>query len=76
MVRLNGPGYPRGLEGDAIPLGGRIQAVADSFDAMTSKRRYVETWEYKSAIREIEKDAEAGRYDPQVVAALKELLEV
>ena len=72
--RFDGSGYPRGLAGEAIPLGARILAVADSFDAMTSRRRYVETWEYRSALREIEKDAAEGRYDPRVVEALKGLM--
>jgi HD-GYP domain-containing protein (c-di-GMP phosphodiesterase class II) len=40
--RLDGKGYPRGLKGDDISLFGRIVAVADVFDAMTSKRPYRE----------------------------------
>ena len=36
--RLDGSGYPAGLRGDAIPLGARIIAVADTFDAITSER--------------------------------------
>ena len=38
--RVNGSGYPRGLRGDEIPLEGRIAAVADVFDALTSERVY------------------------------------
>lgn len=37
--RLDGGGYPSGLDGDEIPLGARIIAVADTFDAMTSRSR-------------------------------------
>jgi putative two-component system response regulator len=37
---IDGGGYPRGLAGDAISLGGRILTAADSFDALTSKRAY------------------------------------
>jgi HD-GYP domain-containing protein (c-di-GMP phosphodiesterase class II) len=74
--RWNGSGYPNGLKGDAIPVGGRILAVADTFDAMTSKRLYAETWEYKSAIREIEKETKLGLYDPRCLEVLKGLFEV
>jgi len=74
--RWNGSGYPKGLKGEEIPMGGRILAVADTFDAMTSKRLYAETWEYKSAIREIEKETQIGLYDPRCLEALKELFEV
>ncbi|MDH3256045.1 MAG: HD domain-containing protein, partial [Nitrospinota bacterium] len=74
--RWNGSGYPNGLKGEQIPLGGRILAVADTLDAMTSKRLYAETWEYKSAIREIEKETQLGLYDPRCLEVLKGLFEV
>jgi len=38
--RYDGSGYPRGLAGDAIPIGARIFAIADTYDAMTSDRPY------------------------------------
>ena len=41
---MNGTGYPDGLQGDDIPLEARIVAVADVFDALTSKRPYKEAW--------------------------------
>ena len=71
--RYDGAGYPLGLKGEAIPIGGRILAVADTFDSMTSKRLYAETWEYKSTIWEIQKDAAEGIYDPKIVEVLKTL---
>ncbi len=74
--RWNGSGYPNGLKEEQIPLGGRILAVADTFDAMTSKRLYAETWEYKSAIREIEKETKLGLYDPRCLDVLRGLFEV
>ncbi len=74
--RYDGAGYPFGFKGEEIPIGGRIIAVADSFDSMTSKRLYAETWEYKSTIWEIQKDAAEGMYDAKIVDILKTLFEI
>jgi putative two-component system response regulator len=65
--RWDGSGYPDGLAGEAIPLVARIVAVADTFDAMTTKRPYRGALSAEQALREIE--AEAGRqFDPAVAA--------
>ncbi len=53
--RLDGKGYPGGLVGEQIPLTGKIVGLADSFDAMTSKRTYREARTVEQAIAEIEK---------------------
>ncbi|OFW55555.1 MAG: hypothetical protein A2V52_02185 [Actinobacteria bacterium RBG_19FT_COMBO_54_7] len=64
----NGMGYPDGLKGEAIPLGARILAVADSFVAMTSWRSYREMMEAREAAIEI--NAYSGvQFDPKVVNA-------
>ncbi len=49
----NGTGYPDGLTGEEIPLGARIFAIADAFDAMTSVRPYSSAMDIQSAIREL-----------------------
>ncbi|MGQ9630899.1 MAG: HD-GYP domain-containing protein [bacterium] len=51
--RYDGDGYPEGLAGEKIPLGARIMAVADAYDAMTSKRAYRDALPKEEAIREI-----------------------
>ena len=51
--RVDGAGYPNGLEGDKIPLIGKIVMIADSFDAMTSRRTYRDAMDIQSAIDEI-----------------------
>jgi cyclic di-GMP phosphodiesterase len=51
--RVDGRGYPRGLEGDAIPLEGRIVAIADAYDAMTRDRPYRRAWLPAAAVEEI-----------------------
>lgn len=51
--RYDGRGYPEGLQGEAIPLGARILAVADSFDAMTSKRAYRPIMSREEALEEL-----------------------
>ncbi len=67
--RWDGTGYPNGQAGEAIPLAARIVAVADVFDALTSKRPYKEAWSVDRALETI--DASSGqRFDPAVVAAL------
>ena len=67
------PGYPTGLAGDGIPLGARIIAVVDAFDAMTSDRPYRRAIPPAKAIAELR--AESGRqFDPAVVAAFLAVL--
>lgn len=66
--RLDGSGYPAGLVGGAIPLGARVIAVADTFDALTSSRPYRTGCRHKKALDILR--AEAGaQLDPDVVAA-------
>ena len=68
--RWDGTGYPRGVAREAIPLSARIVAVADVFDALTSRRPYKEAWSVERALEAIERDS--GRhFDPEVVAALR-----
>jgi len=66
--KWDGSGYPNGLRGEAIPLGGRICAVADVFDALTNHRHYRDALPNQTAYDMIE--TQAGRhFDPEVVAA-------
>jgi putative nucleotidyltransferase with HDIG domain len=64
--RYDGSGYPRGLRGDQIPLGARIFAIADTFDAMTSDRPYRAAQSIASGRREIERHS-GKQFDPEVV---------
>ena len=69
--RWDGSGYPNGLKGDEIPLGSRIVAVADAFDALTEERVYQEAWSPERALKEIKR--QSGRYfDPEVIEAFVE----
>jgi len=61
----DGKGYPAGLSRDEIHLYARIVSVADSFDAMTSKRLYRENLDYEAAAREIYRNRER-QFDPEV----------
>lgn len=64
----DGSGYRAGLKGTEIPLGGRIAAVADVFDALTHRRPYSDPWPVERAVAEI--SALSGRqFDPQLVEA-------
>jgi len=64
--KWDGSGYPLGLRGEAIPLGARIFAVADTLDAMTFDRPYRKAVSYEAARREIERCA-GTHFDPAVV---------
>ncbi len=66
--KYDGSGYPRGLAGEQIPLCARIVAVADVYDALTSKRVYKDSFSDDTAIAII--DDEAGKhFDPAIVEA-------
>jgi putative nucleotidyltransferase with HDIG domain len=62
----NGTGYPDGLKGDEIPLGARIIAVADSFDAMTTDRSYRRALSIDDAIERLKSAAET-QFDPDII---------
>jgi putative two-component system response regulator len=71
---FSGEGYPCGLSGEQIPLCGRIVAVADVYDALTSKRVYKPAQSHEQAQQEIV--AESGRhFDPDVVQAFLDCAE-
>lgn len=67
--RMDGTGYPRGLAGDEIPLAGRIAAVADVFDALTSDRPYRRALPEHEALELIRRDR-GTKFDARVVDAL------
>jgi len=66
--KWDGTGYPKGLKGTEIPLIGRITAVADVFDALTSRRPYKEAFLLESALGII-KEGRGSHFDPEVVDA-------
>ena len=69
--RWDGSGYPNGLKGEEIPLGSRIVAVADAYDALTEERVYQEAWTADRAVRELKR--QSGHYfDPEVIEAFVE----
>jgi putative nucleotidyltransferase with HDIG domain len=70
--RYDGTGYPRGLKGEDIPLGARIFAVVDTFDAMTSDRPYRKALTIDDARSEIE-EWSGRQFDPDVAAAFLSL---
>jgi len=71
---LDGRGYPRGLQGDEIPLSPRIIAVADTFDAVTTNRPYQQAHEPADALQILHKLA-GKRLDPKAVAAFTAVFE-
>jgi diguanylate cyclase (GGDEF)-like protein len=67
--RLDGSGYPDGLRGEQIPLGARIIAVCDAYDAMTTDRSYRSAGTVDAAVKELRR-CSGSQFDPGVVDAL------
>jgi len=72
---FDGQGYPRGLKGDAISLGGRIVALAEAYDAMTSARPYRAARSREAASQELRRLA-SQQFDPLLVSVFLRALEV
>jgi two-component system response regulator RpfG len=66
--KYDGSGYPAGLSGEAIPIEARIVAVADVFDALTTKRPYKKNWNVDDAIQFL-RDNSGSQFDPKCVNA-------
>ncbi|MDH5612531.1 MAG: response regulator [Gammaproteobacteria bacterium] len=71
--KWDGSGYPNGLVGDDIPLAGRIAALADVFDALTSERPYKKAWTVEAAV-DLIKENSGKQFDPVLVGAFLEQL--
>lgn len=70
---MDGSGYPDGLAGDAIPLGARLLRVADSYDAMTTRRTYAEARTHDMAMRILHGEQD-GKIDPEVFRVFERLM--
>ena len=64
--RYDGTGYPKALKGENIPLSARIAAIADVYDALTSKRTYKDAWTHEKTIEELKKQR-GKQFDPVLV---------
>lgn len=67
--KVDGTGYPQGLKGDEIPLGSKIIAVADFFEAITAKRHYRDPMSVEMAMTHL-RDGSGTHFDPVIVGAL------
>ena len=72
--KWDGNGYPKGLKGEDIPVEGRIVAVADVFDALTSKRPYKEAWTVEKTLSVMKSEA-GSHFEPRLITLLEENLE-
>lgn len=72
--RYDGHGYPSQLQGDAIPYLARITAIADSFDAMTSKRTYRDSLPLNTVVSEFKK-CKGTQFDPELTDVFLDILE-
>jgi putative two-component system response regulator len=64
--RYDGTGYPRGIKGEEIPLEGRITAIADNFDALTTQRVYKPAYEFDHA-KELMLKERGKHFDPDLL---------
>ena len=71
--RYDGKGYPRQLAGENIPVGGRVLCIADSFDAMCSRRPYKKAMPIADALEEIERNL-GKQFDPAIGRAFVDLV--
>lgn len=71
--KWDGTGYPRGLKGESIPIEGRIVAVADVFDALTSDRVYRKAFSVEDAVQMM-KEQRGRHFDPVLLDAFMEVL--
>ncbi len=72
--RWDGCGYPRGLQGEEIPLLARIIAVIDAYDVMVHERSYSPSLDKKTALEEIRRCA-GGQFDPRIVEAFMDVID-
>ncbi len=73
--KWDGSGYPEGLAGEAIPLSGRLMALADVYDALVSQRVYKNAYSHEEAVKLI--ISQSGRqFDPDLIDAFVELEQV
>jgi putative two-component system response regulator len=72
--KFDGSGYPRGLKGHDIPLYGRIVAVADVFDALTSARPYKKAWDLERAC-DLLREGSGAHFDPDCITGFFEILD-
>lgn len=68
--RYDGSGYPDRLHGDEIPIGARIVAAVDTFDAVTSPRPYRPAMSHREALALLEREA-GSQFDPKVISAFR-----
>ena len=72
--KWDGTGYPHGIKGEDISVGGRIIAIADVFDALTSKRPYKEAWSVEKTIEHLKSQA-GSHFDPNLINLFIEKLD-
>jgi putative nucleotidyltransferase with HDIG domain len=72
--RFDGNGYPHKISGNNIPLGSRIIAIADSFDAMVTKRTYKDTMTFDHAVDELKKQS-GKQFDPIIIEKFIDIIE-
>ena len=74
--KMNGSGYPDGLQGEDIPITARVLTIVDVYDALTTERPYKKALGEDQALAVIKKEVKKGWWDPRLFDAFQEMMQI
>jgi len=74
--KMNGSGYPDGLQGEEIPITARVLTIVDVYDALTTERPYKKALGVDQALAVMKKEVKKGWWDPRLFDAFREMMQI